>query len=1616
MSGAAGRRDNRFDFIFNVTVGGKDNLSKAGKAAKSAARDWDSFAESIDKSGHSMEVGKERLKEYVATYRSLERGLTKLEVILREKRKAEADAASTEKNLIAIEKQVKATTSYIAKLKEGGAAWQREKAKLDQLTVSQRESSTAAKRAADTLERVKAKYEEKYLTMRKYLKILTQNQEIQVDLGKHTGKLSGQVKKLRTAYEDAKVASGKLTTEMKKGASSQNKTQKELKETTRDVKSLNRAVRDNGKTWDFWHDQRIGTNAGISLPGFRRSLGAIRNQILVLTFATQGLRKVFSEAFQSSRQMESALRGLGSVSLNTGNIMGVAEEKAKNLASSGLLTVSEASAGLKNLLSAGFGLPEATKMMNTLTDAASFNRQGTLKLGEAVVGATQGIKNQNSIMVDNAGITKNLSIMYKEYAAQIGTTMGKLDEAQKRQAILNGIQKEGAVFAGDSAKVLGTMEGALAQFNVTAFNAAAALGDVMQPAITAFLGTVKETYGEVKTFLSDETFKADAMRAAAIEGKELGEAFKGMIESLKTLNALAKSTINNLEKVVNTISKLTGNAEKVSLGFIDVAKAITKVVIISRLFGRITRNSAKAVEKLVAEEALYLDIYNRRTKVGRLINAQTGERLRGLKALRIAQIKVNNYYKEELGLLRQQYVEYKKAQLGLKALGVRAQIAGKRMVMFGKAVKMAGLGLKSFAISVGVALKSLARMTVYLLVMEGILWAWGKLTNKTDEATEAIKDHLDQAYELSDAYLKLTENRRQLEELTQETSEKASPLGISTFALQKEQALLLRHATEVGRLTHLYWDATSVEEQQWLERRIQKANETYEKQRSIVVAKQRQIEAEITQFYETIAGIEQAYADHHEEWLKKHGDQELRANVDHYNDMITQQKLFNERRARLYAADAARAAELEGNLNRGISEAYSDVVDNRIKFQDEVTKELDSFQRKMETVIPKLIVDPEKQAQAQAEAWEEKQLESLNKMMDKLEESLENRQTTWRQQGEALAEELAKGLGAEAGASLIPSMGMFDKMSGGPGADAVAAGKSIERMMGDLGSMTDLDNFKNTIEEINGQLAIMGYKVKQVLNTQETDTSLGSIKQLKDAYSIWIRIVEGLNTVYNENKEAIALQSQEEQKLAEIGIQLSQGKITLTEGIEKYKAALASQTEAEIRLREVEKSFREDQKAAAIERNIENMRLENGQSLKLINMQKALNKGRFKEVSTLRWIIKEKEKSGKITHEEKDLELSLLGIFTGKNRRLAEQAIKEQQLSNEYQNKIQAHKDSQAALMEEKDLYEQLVGGTYKDAQGKIIQLSNADQVAAEMKLRYIEKQIAAGDGYDEALQKWYDNEKARAETDPEKEKWERRMQVLQWAMDQTVAYYTKMQDNRAAYNETFDKLDHDRLQANSDYQKELAAEVKSGAISQAQEQALLAAKMAQTQAKMEHDRKLAQAALKRDNEIARAAMIKDVTITIATAIAKELALNGSPWAAAAAMAGLAVIQVAANAAFNKAKRDAQQDYNATAAEEADKLSAANAAFSAQENAIRGEGVDGAEGDTLRTSARKISGTIKAESMNVTISPTIVVSGEQVFIGSGSVVEFQLQLQQLMVQAMQDAINNREINIGTLGG
>lgn len=210
-------------------------------------------------------------------------------------------------------------------------------------------------------------------------------------------------------------------------------------------------------------------------------------QYMVLSDVAQAAMRTIGGAIQSAikahNEYQAALTGLKSIAEGTGNSVESVTRAVNNLTNDGLIPAADASTALKNLLARGFSSDEAVKMLERFKDAAAFGRQGSLSLGEAVRTATEGIKNENSVLVDNAGVTKNVSVMWKEYAASIGKSASDLTMAEKRQAEFAGVMEETKFQVGDAAKLVDSLSGSQSKLDAETTKLAQAYGSALAPAV-----------------------------------------------------------------------------------------------------------------------------------------------------------------------------------------------------------------------------------------------------------------------------------------------------------------------------------------------------------------------------------------------------------------------------------------------------------------------------------------------------------------------------------------------------------------------------------------------------------------------------------------------------------------------------------------------------------------------------------------------------------------------------------------------------------------------------------------------------------------------------------------------------------------------------------------------------------------------------------------------------------------------------------------------------------------------------------------------------------------------------------------------------------------------------
>ena len=224
--------------------------------------------------------------------------------------------------------------------------------------------------------------------------------------------------------------------------------------------------------------------------------------VIATTFSTVAVVNFGKSVVNAASQAQAAWTGLNSIVKGTGNSFEVAHDFLTEFTKDGLVGIEDAATAYKNLLARGYDTTQIENVMTRLKDSAAFGRQSSYTLSQAVVSATEGLKNENSILVDNAGVTKNVAKMWDEYAASIGKTANNLTQQEKIQAEVNGIMKETTFQAGDAATYTSTFAGKVSMLKGAFSSMQTAIGKVVAPIVGLFIPAITSAINAVTAFFT----------------------------------------------------------------------------------------------------------------------------------------------------------------------------------------------------------------------------------------------------------------------------------------------------------------------------------------------------------------------------------------------------------------------------------------------------------------------------------------------------------------------------------------------------------------------------------------------------------------------------------------------------------------------------------------------------------------------------------------------------------------------------------------------------------------------------------------------------------------------------------------------------------------------------------------------------------------------------------------------------------------------------------------------------------------------------------------------------------------------------------------------------------
>lgn len=271
---------------------------------------------------------------------------------------------------------------------------------------------------------------------------------------------------------------------------------------------------------------------------------------IATAFAAKQVVDFTKTCIDSASKVQSAFTGLNSIVQGTGNSFADAQKFINEYTADGLVSIEETATAYKNLLSRGYDSSQIEDVLSRLKDSAAFGRQASYDLGEAVVTATEGLKNENSILVDNAGVTKNVAKMWDEYAKSIGTTANNLTQSQKIQAEYNGIMKETQFQVGDAAAYTRTFSGQIQQLKFNFNQMTVAIGKVITPIAQLFIPVINSAIGAVTKLFE----KIQVILGAF--GLQMPSVVSKASSSLGNIGSSMDSTANSANDAVNAAKEM----------------------------------------------------------------------------------------------------------------------------------------------------------------------------------------------------------------------------------------------------------------------------------------------------------------------------------------------------------------------------------------------------------------------------------------------------------------------------------------------------------------------------------------------------------------------------------------------------------------------------------------------------------------------------------------------------------------------------------------------------------------------------------------------------------------------------------------------------------------------------------------------------------------------------------------------------------------------------------------------------------------------------------------------------------------------------------------------------
>ena len=324
--------------------------------------------------------------------------------------------------------------------------------------------------------------------------------------------------------------------------------------------------------------KQTGTQMSGSLDDTIEGLDALGNRFRYLSLvsgifagAMIAMTKGLLDTAREAQNAELKVNAFAQITGQSGNEAYSAAKKFV-VANKGIISLTESSNTLANLLASGMSIDKATLLMQGMLDTASLSKESlTDTMGKALEKSSLGVRILQERQVDAIGINFRADQVWGEYGKTIKKTSAQMSTQEKQQAIINYLTQETSKFAGGAATATQTFSGSVSGLQANMEMLKISLGNALIP-----------LFGEI----------ADKLSSAALSLARFAEAHTGLtfviitgstilatfIAALATVGALIPMVVRGAKLSTKAMTMLGAATAMTSLKFIILAAVIGGII------------------------------------------------------------------------------------------------------------------------------------------------------------------------------------------------------------------------------------------------------------------------------------------------------------------------------------------------------------------------------------------------------------------------------------------------------------------------------------------------------------------------------------------------------------------------------------------------------------------------------------------------------------------------------------------------------------------------------------------------------------------------------------------------------------------------------------------------------------------------------------------------------------------------------------------------------------------------------------------------------------------------------------------------------------------------------